>query len=233
MRDHHGDALGPDRRRHRATRSGVEARAARHASPRCAPSSACRSTTPPTRSPRPSEVAADAAGAARARRDGAAVLHRRPAGLDGPRPGDAPRARRRRATASATPSPTCPPSSRLGGALDRVTRGAGRPSTAPTCACRCTPRCCPRTPRACCPDAVRPAFVWDLRLDGAGAADVGRGVPRDGAQRRAARLRRRAGGGRRAAPTTSGCCCCARSVSAGSPWSGPAAGRACRCPSRR
>ena len=29
-------------------------------------------------------------------------------------------------------------------------RARARPSTAPTCGCRCTPRCCPRRPRACC-----------------------------------------------------------------------------------
>ena len=49
-----------------------------------------------------------------------------------------------------------------------MTRGAARPSTAPTCACRCTREMLTEAAASLLPDAVRPAFVWDLRLDGDG-----------------------------------------------------------------
>ena len=160
-----------------------------------APSSACRRSSRPRCRPRPSAAAAppglperdetalpfftvDPAGSMDL--DQAMHLERDGDGL--PRP----LRHRRRARPSSA-----------GGALDRETRGVARPSTAPTAARRCTRRCSARTPRACCPDEARPAFVWDLRLDGDGRGAGRRGLPRDGAQRRAAGLRGRAGGGRR------------------------------------
>ena len=100
-------------------------------------------------------------------------------------------------TASATPSPTSRPSSRPGGALDRVTRERGQTVYCPDVRVPLHPQVLSEAAASLLPDAVRPAFVWDLRLDGDGVADRGRGLPRDGAQRRAAGLRHGAGGGRR------------------------------------
>ena len=86
---------------------------------------------------------------------------------------------------------------RLGGALDRVTRERGQTVYCPDVRVPLHPEVLSEAAASLLPDAVRPAFVWDLRLDGAGLLDVGAGVPGDGAQRRAARLRARAGGDRR------------------------------------
>ncbi len=58
---------------------------------------------------------------------------------------------------------------RLGGALDRVTRERGQTVYCPDVRVPLHPEVLSEAAASLLPDAVRPAFVWDLRLDGAGA----------------------------------------------------------------
>ena len=58
---------------------------------------------------------------------------------------------------------------RLGGALDRVTRERGQTVYCPDVRVPLHPEVLSEGAASLLPDAVRPAFVWDLRLDGAGA----------------------------------------------------------------
>ena len=95
--------------------------------------------------------AAAAPAAARPRPHRPAVRDHRPAGVDGPRPGAAPRARRRRLRRALRDR------RRRGVRRRPATRstsrrtGAARRCTAPTPRSRCTRRCSPRTPPRCCP----------------------------------------------------------------------------------
>ena len=57
---------------------------------------------------------------------------------------------------------------RLGGALDRVTRERGQTVYCPDVRVPLHPQVLSEAAASLLPDAVRPAFVWDLRLDGAG-----------------------------------------------------------------
>ena len=57
---------------------------------------------------------------------------------------------------------------RLGGALDRVTRERGQTVYCPDVRVPLHPEVLSEAAASLLPDAVRPAFVWDLRLDGAG-----------------------------------------------------------------
>jgi exoribonuclease R len=57
---------------------------------------------------------------------------------------------------------------RLGGALDRVTRQRGQTVYCPDVRVPLHPEVLSEAAASLLPDAVRPAFVWDLRLDGAG-----------------------------------------------------------------
>ena len=57
---------------------------------------------------------------------------------------------------------------RLGGALDRVTRERGQTVYCPDVRMPLHPEVLSEAAASLLPDAVRPAFVWDLRLDGAG-----------------------------------------------------------------
>ncbi|HET7820766.1 MAG TPA: RNB domain-containing ribonuclease [Ornithinibacter sp.] len=57
---------------------------------------------------------------------------------------------------------------RLGGALDRVTRERGQTVYCPDVRVPLHPEVLSEGAASLLPDAVRPAFVWDLRLDGAG-----------------------------------------------------------------
>ena len=162
------------------------------------------------RSPRPS-AAAGPPTPARAGRDGRPVPHHRPAGVDGPRPGHVHRARRRRATGCATPSPTCPPSSRAGGAVDAETRRRGQTVYCPD---RAHPAAPVRAERGRREPAARPGAAG-LRLGPAARrrrrGHRGRGLPGHGAQRPALRLRAGAEGRSTPAPPTSACCCSRRS----------------------
>ena len=70
---------------------------------------------------------------------------------------------------------------RLGGALDRVTRERGQTVYCPDVRVPLHPEVLSEAAASLLPDAVRPAFVWDLRLDGAGAltsADLYRAMVR-------------------------------------------------------
>ena len=142
-----------------------------------------------------------------ARRDRPALLHRRPAGLDGPRPGDAPRARRRRA-----PRPLRH-RRRAGLRAPRRRARPGHPRARPD---RLLPRraraaaparCSPRAPRACCRSRA-PRLRLGPAARRRGAA---RRRPRSTGRWCAAssgsttrRCRRRS----TPAPTTSASCCC-------------------------
>ena len=120
------------------------------------------------------------------------------------------------ATASATPSPTCRPGWCAGGAIDRETRRRGQTIYSPDRSTPLHPETLSEDAASLLPGEARPAFVWDLRLDGDGrgaAADVYRAMVRsvermdyEGVQAR----------GRRRHRATSGWCCCARWGSAGS-----------------
>ena len=57
---------------------------------------------------------------------------------------------------------------RLGGALDRVTRERGQTVYCPDVRVALHPEVLSEAAASLLPDAVRPAFVWDLHLDGAG-----------------------------------------------------------------
>ena len=57
---------------------------------------------------------------------------------------------------------------RLGGALDRVTRERGQTVYCPDVRVPLHPEVLSEAAASLLPDAVRPAFVWDLHLDGAG-----------------------------------------------------------------
>jgi len=57
---------------------------------------------------------------------------------------------------------------RLGGALDRVTRERGQTVYCPDVRVPLHPEVLSEAAASLLPDVVRPAFVWDLRLDGAG-----------------------------------------------------------------
>ena len=57
---------------------------------------------------------------------------------------------------------------RLGGALDRATRERGQTVYCPDVRVPLHPEVLSEAAASLLPDAVRPAFVWDLRLDGAG-----------------------------------------------------------------
>jgi len=70
---------------------------------------------------------------------------------------------------------------RPGGALDRVTRERGQTVYCPDVRVPLHPEVLSEAAASLLPDAVRPAFVWDLRLDGAGAltsADLYRAMVR-------------------------------------------------------
>ena len=70
---------------------------------------------------------------------------------------------------------------RLGGPLDRVTRERGQTVYCPDVRVPLHPEVLSEAAASLLPDAVRPAFVWDLRLDGAGAltsADLYRAMVR-------------------------------------------------------
>ena len=70
---------------------------------------------------------------------------------------------------------------RLGGALDRVTRERGQTVYCPDVRVPLHPEVLSEAAASLLPDAVRPAFVWDLRLDGAGlltSAEVYRAMVR-------------------------------------------------------
>ncbi|MFL6150890.1 MAG: RNB domain-containing ribonuclease [Ornithinibacter sp.] len=70
---------------------------------------------------------------------------------------------------------------RLGGALDRVTRERGQTVYCPDVRVPLHPKVLSEAAASLLPDAVRPAFVWDLRLDGAGlltSAEVHRAMVR-------------------------------------------------------
>ena len=70
---------------------------------------------------------------------------------------------------------------RSGGALDRVTRERGQTVYCPDVRVPLHPEVLSEAAASLLPDAVRPAFVWDLRLDGAGAltsAEVRRAMVR-------------------------------------------------------
>lgn len=70
---------------------------------------------------------------------------------------------------------------RLGGALDRVTRGRGQTVYCPDLRVPLHPEVLSEAAASLLPDAVRPAFVWDLRLDGDGlltSAEVHRSLVR-------------------------------------------------------
>ena len=70
---------------------------------------------------------------------------------------------------------------RDGGALDRVTRERGQTVYCPDVRVPLHPEVLSEAAASLLPDAVRPAFVWDLRLDGAGAltsAEVHRAMVR-------------------------------------------------------
>ncbi|MFL6079453.1 MAG: RNB domain-containing ribonuclease [Ornithinibacter sp.] len=70
---------------------------------------------------------------------------------------------------------------RLGGALDRVTRERGQTVYCPDVRVPLHPKALSEAAASLLPDAVRPAFVWDLRLDGAGlltSAEVHRAMVR-------------------------------------------------------
>jgi hypothetical protein len=96
---------------------------------------------------------------------------------------------------------------RLGGALDAVTRDRGQTVYCPDLRVPLHPEVLSEGAGSLLPDAVRPAFVWDLRLDAEGVLGVVRGVPGHGAQRAAPGVRRGAGRPSMPAPTTSASCC--------------------------
>ena len=121
--------------------------------------------TSPPRSRRRPRARGRAPAAARPRPHRPPVRHHRPAGLDGPRPGAAPRARRRRLRRPLRDR------RRRGVRRRRATRStwrrtsAARRSTAPTPRCRCTRRCSPRAPPRCCPTRSGPALLWTIHVD--------------------------------------------------------------------
>ena len=125
------------------------------------------------------------------------VLHRRPGGRRRTSTRRCSSSARTAATASATPSPTCRPACVAGGAIDRETRRRGQTIYAPDRSTPLHPETLSEDAASLLPGEARPAFVWDLRLDADGERRGRRGLPRDGAQRRADRLRGRAVGGRR------------------------------------
>ena len=187
----------------------------------------------------PADVLAEAEAAAAApdlpavRRDRPAVPHHRPARVDGPGPGDAPRATRRGfrvryAIADVAAFVAPGRRDRRGGAPARSRR-----STARTRAPRCTRRCCPGRGVAAARPGAAGAAVDDRprrrrRADAlstyAGPLVRSRGP---------ARLRRRAGPRSTRARPTSGCSCSPRWASCGGSARSSAAASACRSPSRR
>ena len=163
-------AAGPGRRR-----PGAAPRLRRH------PRRAGRAGRVPSRGAGRGERGRGPPAAAGARRDGARVLHGRPGRVQGPRPGDVPRAHARPATASATPSRTCRSWVVAGGAIDRETRRRGQTIYAPDRSTPLHPETLSEDAASLLPGEARPAFVWDLRLDGDGqglAAEVYRAMVR-------------------------------------------------------
>ena len=161
-----------------------------------------RSTTRRTRSPRRSGWPRRRPTLPEPRRDRPAVLHDRPAGLDGPRPGDAPRARRRRAPHPLRDRRRARVRPRRAAPSTGSTRERGQTVYCPDVRVPLHPEVLSEAAASLLPDAVRPAFVWDLRLDGDGAltsAEVHRAMVRsverldyaDGAGRGRRRHRRR------------------------------------------
>ena len=135
----------------------------------------------------PPEVLAEASEAvadpppAGAGRDRAAVLHRRPGGLQGPRPGDVPGAHGRR-----LPRPLRHRRRAVLG-RGRAARSTARPGAAarriyaPDRSTPLHPETLSEDAASLLPGEARPAFVWDLRLDGDGrgvAAEVYRAMVR-------------------------------------------------------
>ena len=95
---------------------------------------------------------------------------------------------------------------RLGGALDRVTRERGQTVYCPDLRVPLHPEVLSEAAASLLPDAVRPAFVWDLHLDAAGLLRRRRCTERWRAVSSGSTTRR----SRRpstAAPTTSASCC--------------------------
>ena len=119
---------------------------------------------------------------------------------------------------------------RVGGHLDRETRHRGQTVYCPDLR-GAAPRGAVGGGGSLLPDAVRPAFVWDLRLDGGGPS-VGGGAPGDGAQR-VERLDATVQAAVDGGTEDDRFRCCGRSASAASSRSGHAAAPACRCPSSR
>ena len=167
------------------------------------------------------------------RPDRPAVRDHRPGVGDGPRPGDAHRARRRRvrrALRDRRPRRLrhARRPGRRGGqparrdALRRRLQGAAAPEGRS-----------PRTPARCCPTRSARPCVWTIRVDATGEGTDVDGRARAGAVAGQAVVRRRAGATSTPAPPTRCSRCCGRSASCGSPARRPAAGSRCRCPSRR
>ncbi len=122
--------------------------------------SASRTRSSPTRA----ERAARRGTASRGGRDSDPVRHHRPAGVDGPRPGDAPRASRpgyrvRYAIADVAAF-VAPAARRRGGAAARRDPLCARRRTRP-----CYPPALSEGAASLLPDVVRPALVWTIGLD--------------------------------------------------------------------
>ena len=187
----------------------------RSTSTRSATNWTSRRGTRPTPSPRPQSVAADAPTTARP--EAIPFVTRRSGRLDGPGPGGASGAGRRRLSGAATRSPTSLLRARRAERWRRRPGAAGRRCTARTATPRCIRSSCPRARPACCRATQRPAVLWTIRLDARGEpieVDVRRTVDHlgraTGLPGRAGRRRRRhpasvdraAAGDRRAAAAT-------------------------------
>ena len=170
--------------------------AGRRASARSSRSRSCR----PSSRPRWSPLRSSGRGSPRLPeldRTDLAVRHHRPGRLDGPGPGDAPGARRRRLRRALR--------DRRRRRLRRARRrrstwrpvAAARRCTAPTPRSRCTRRCSPRARPRCCPDQVRPAFLWTHQARRGRRPGRREGRAGAGAVDRQARLRGRAEADRR------------------------------------
>ena len=156
-----------------------------------------------------------------------------PAGVDGPRPGAAPRARRRRLRACTTRSPTSRRSSRPATRSTSRRTGAARRCTAPTSKVPLHPTVLSEGAASLLPDQVRPALLWTINVDDDGE---GTDVEVERARVRStgpARLRERPAGDRRRHRRREPDAAQGGRRAPARRGRPRAAGSRCRCPSRR